>query len=303
MQGALLRDGLTYYDDELMDTSFKTFLKDTIDILSSNNLTDGTLSEYFGKCEEHFTYLNKISEVTKVQLSKGTKAYVLHEITVHYPISSEADIKSKLIRDVYNVCDLLFVKGTRDALNFVKRMRRYWMRTRKGLMDKTIVIFINGYNQVGKDTFIDLLKKECMETVHNISTVDKVKEAALILGWNGEKDDNAREALHHIKTLSNKHFNHSRKYVEEFVKKHSNCIIFVHCREPEELSYFETSIPDLKEGAVCKTLLIKNGRIEPANNAADKNVQKFIYTNTIWNEGTLDEFKEEAIAYLKEILN
>lgn len=295
-------DELVYYKDELPNISLHAFFKDTLEILRSDNITNKTLSNYYGKCEDHFTYLNKMYDEKGITLLDGVKTNVYQSFKKEFTISSEPDAKSKLTRDVFDVLDLFFLKGTREALNSIKRLHRYWMRTRKGLMDKTIVVFINGYNQVGKDTFIDLLKKECTETIHNISTVDKVKEAALILGWNGEKDDNAREALHHIKTLSNKHFNHSRKYIEEFVKKHSNCIIFVHCREPEELAYFETSVPDLKEGAVCKTLLIKNGRIEPANNAADKNVQKFIYTNTVWNEGTLDELRDEAIKYLEAIL-
>ena len=53
-------------------------------------------------------------------------------------------------------------------------------------MEKRIVI-INGSGGVGKDTFVELCGK--FVEVKNISSVDKVKEAARILvNWNGEKD-------------------------------------------------------------------------------------------------------------------
>ena len=58
-------------------------------------------------------------------------------------------------------------------------------------MDKNIVI-INGTGGAGKDTFVSF----CSEFVKvlNVSSVDKVKEAAKILvGWNGEKDEVSRK--------------------------------------------------------------------------------------------------------------
>ena len=53
-------------------------------------------------------------------------------------------------------------------------------------MEKRIII-INGSGGVGKDTFVEYCSE--FTNVKNISSVDKVKEAAKILvGWNGEKD-------------------------------------------------------------------------------------------------------------------
>ena len=56
-------------------------------------------------------------------------------------------------------------------------------------MDKQVII-INGTGGSGKDTFVEYCSE--FAKVTNISSVDKVKEAAKILvGWNGEKDENA----------------------------------------------------------------------------------------------------------------
>ena len=60
-------------------------------------------------------------------------------------------------------------------------------------MNKQVII-INGTGGSGKDTFV----RFCSEfaKVTNISSVDKVKEAAKILvGWNGEKHEKARKLL------------------------------------------------------------------------------------------------------------
>ena len=54
-------------------------------------------------------------------------------------------------------------------------------------MDKQVII-INGTGGSGKDTFVEYCSE--FAKVTNISSVDKVKEAAKILvGWNGEKDE------------------------------------------------------------------------------------------------------------------
>ena len=65
-------------------------------------------------------------------------------------------------------------------------------------MDKHIFI-INGSGGVGKDTFVglvstqlnDMLKK--FHTVINFSSVDKVKEIAKEIGWDGKKTEKNRK--------------------------------------------------------------------------------------------------------------
>ena len=59
-------------------------------------------------------------------------------------------------------------------------------------MDKRIFI-INGSGGVGKDTFVELVSTELNDmlkkfhTVINFSSVDRVKEIAREIGWEGEK--------------------------------------------------------------------------------------------------------------------
>ena len=66
---------------------------------------------------------------------------------------------------------------------------------------KKEVIIINGTGGSGKDTFVKFCSK--FAKVTNISSVDKVKEAANILvGWNGEKDEKSRKLLVDLKKLS-----------------------------------------------------------------------------------------------------
>ena len=60
------------------------------------------------------------------------------------------------------------------------------------------IIVINGYPMSGKDEFTtyckEILKRKTIQS-YNISTVDKVKEIAKLMGWDGEKTPKARKFL------------------------------------------------------------------------------------------------------------
>lgn len=47
------------------------------------------------------------------------------------------------------------------------------------------IIIINGTGGSGKDTFVDFCSK--YGNVMNFSSIDKVKEIASLIGWNGKK--------------------------------------------------------------------------------------------------------------------
>lgn len=58
-----------------------------------------------------------------------------------------------------------------------------------------------------KDTFVKMVSRQMDKTsnymaVMNISSVDKVKEAAKIIGWNGGKEEKDRKFLSDLKELS-----------------------------------------------------------------------------------------------------
>ena len=80
-------------------------------------------------------------------------------------------------------------------------------------MKKRIVI-INGVGGSGKDTFVELCAKHA--NVINISSVDKVKEAAKVLvGWNGEKDEKSRKLLVDLKKISIEYNDYPTAYILE----------------------------------------------------------------------------------------
>ncbi len=79
---------------------------------------------------------------------------------------------------------------------------------------KKRVIIINGMGGSGKDTFVEFCAKH--GAVTNISSVDKVKEAAKILvGWDGAKDEKSRKLLVDLKKLSIDYNNYPTKYILE----------------------------------------------------------------------------------------
>lgn len=161
--------------------------------------------------------------------------------------------------------------------------------------DKRIVI-INGSGGVGKDTFIDF----CSEfvKVKNISSVDKVKKAAKILGWNGGKTEVDRKFLSDLKllscTYSDHSYNHIKRSIKDFEKGQAD-LMFIHLRDIPELAR-------VKRDFNCVALLITNDRVAPiTTNVGDANVRNFAYDVTIDNSYSLDELKRKAFNFVYEL--
>jgi len=163
-------------------------------------------------------------------------------------------------------------------------------------MEKRLII-INGSGGVGKDTFVEFCSN--FTGVKNISSVDKVKEAAQILvGWNGEKDEKTRKFLSDLKQLSIDYNNYPLIYIEnqtkEFMENDTQSIMFIHIRESSE-------IEKVKNAIGAKTLLITSNRVAKIEtNKSDANVEDFQYDYYIRNDGTLDELKEKAKEFVME---
>ena len=162
-------------------------------------------------------------------------------------------------------------------------------------MKKSIVV-INGSGGVGKDTFVEFCNE--FVNVKNISSVDKVKEAAKILvNWNGEKDEKSRKLLSDLKKLSVEYNDYPTKYIEEQYDKLNDGIMFVHMREKEE-------IKKIKELLNAKTLLITSSRVEKIlTNYSDANVEDYNYDYNIKNDGTLEELRENAKKFVEELIS
>lgn len=151
----------------------------------------------------------------------------------------------------------------------------------------------------GKDTFVNYCS-EYIKTV-NISSVDKVKEAANILvGWNGEKDEKSRKLLVDLKRLSIEYNDSPTKYIVEKAKefeKSDNEIMFIHIREIAE-------IEKIKQIINAKTLLVKNPKVKLIlSNESDANVNNYEYDYVLLNNGTLVDLQKKARDFVKKIGN
>ena len=159
------------------------------------------------------------------------------------------------------------------------------------------VVIINGSGGVGKDTFCDLCNKHIPCKV--ISTVDKVKEAYKVLGWDGNKSEICRKGLSDIKDISTQTLDHPYKYVEENIKQFYRDgtyeSLFIHSREPDEINR-------IAKNHCCSTLLIKNNRISTiSTNHADAEVENFNYNYTINNDGTLEDLESKVIKFIEKL--
>lgn len=154
------------------------------------------------------------------------------------------------------------------------------------------IVVINGTGGCGKDTFIKLISK--YKKVYNFSSIDKVKEIARIIGWDGTKDEKSRKFLSDLKNLTKEYndmpYNCTKEAIENF--KNSDCeIMFIHIREPEEIKRIVDTF-----GA--KTLFIKRENLNDiTSNSSDGRVSKYKYDYSILNT-TLEEYEKKACEFI-----
>ena len=161
-------------------------------------------------------------------------------------------------------------------------------------MEKKIVI-INGTGGSGKDTFVEFVSK--YNKVVNVSSVDKVKEIATLMGWDGTKDEKSRKFLSDLKKLATDYNEMPLMDMKEKVEKFKNSdneLMFLHIREPEE-------IEKAKDEFGALTLLIKRENHETIkSNYSDANVENYDYDYII-NNTTLEELEKCAKDFYKMI--
>lgn len=163
-------------------------------------------------------------------------------------------------------------------------------------MAKKIVI-INGTGGSGKDTFVEFTSK--YGKIINFSSIDKVKEIARHIGWDGGKTEKDRKFLSDLKKLTTEYndmaFNSIKEAVDIF-KKDDTDILFIHIREPEEI---KRSVEEFN----ALTLLIKRENIEIIkSNYSDASVENYDYDYII-NNTTLEKLEERAKEFVEELLN
>jgi len=160
---------------------------------------------------------------------------------------------------------------------------------------KKKIIIINGTGGSGKDTFIEFVRK--FAKVTNFSSVDKVKEIATLIGWDGKKTEKDRKFLSDLKKLTTEYndmaFNSIKNAVESF-KTSENELMFIHIREPEE-------IKTAAEAFGAKTLLMKKvGLSNITSNYSDANVENYDYDFYVENT-TLEELNEKALEFVRTL--
>ncbi len=165
------------------------------------------------------------------------------------------------------------------------------------------IVVLNGSGRSGKDT-VAIYANRMFEVysdliVHNISTVDLIKDVARIMGWGGQKDDKSRTFLSDLKDLWSDYCNGPFWYIVNYInkldqkKKH---LVFVHIREPKEIQKIIDAYP------TANTVLVTRKGTEDFTNHADQEVNKFTYDFSIKNDGTLDEFYTKINQTLRYII-
>lgn len=156
---------------------------------------------------------------------------------------------------------------------------------------KKKVYIINGSGGKGKDTFVRYVSEKV--NTMNVSSVDLVKEAFKILGWDGEdKSEEARYVMAEMKKLSvlynNGPINYMTQKYLEFMESDYQ-VLFLHIREPKEIAV----AAGLFE---AKTILVKNDRVEDIKtNSADGGVYNYEYDIEIDNCSDLEVLKNKVV--------
>ena len=168
-------------------------------------------------------------------------------------------------------------------------------------------ILVNGAPGAGKTSFEQMCSYILGPYYRARSTVDKVKEIARQLGWNGEKDVAGRKFLSDLKDALTEYndlpFNDVMQAFTQFGEELENYdidsqkgVIFIDVREPKE-------IERLKKATNGVTLFIQRELAEQkeTSNHADANVRDYDYDYYIDNNGTYAELERKAIGFLKDI--
>ena len=165
---------------------------------------------------------------------------------------------------------------------------------------------INGRPRSGKDTFVNFCLEELGAFGKLISTVDFVKKIATECGWDGTKDLKNRKFLSDLKDLlTNWGDVPYKKTLQEidmfkfdldYWDVSDKGVVFIMCREPKEIERFERELN-------AKSVLIRRASVEfeQQSNHADSEVLNHKYDYIIENNDTIDELKEKAKDFLKNL--
>ena len=157
-----------------------------------------------------------------------------------------------------------------------------------------LIFITNGTGGCGKDTFADFMSERVR--IMKVSSIDKVKEIARDCGWHGGKTERDRKFLSDLKLLTTEYsdlaFNDISKSVHRFRKSMTRDVLLIDIREPAE-------IERAKKTFGAKTILIVREGLDPiSSNMADANVNNYDYDYVVYNDGTLEDFKQTVYDFV-----
>lgn len=156
---------------------------------------------------------------------------------------------------------------------------------------------INGAGTVGKDTIVMMVTEYFRSkniNVFNISSVEKVKEAGKLLGWDEKKDDKGRKFLSDLKDLSTDNYDGPFKFMFDKYVNGPDGLYFFHIREPEEIYKF------VKATEAITIAVTRTTSIEYTNHA-DINAYNYKYDIIIDNSGTLSDLTKAVEEFCNTI--
>lgn len=161
------------------------------------------------------------------------------------------------------------------------------------------VVIINGNGGVGKDTFIDVLKRITLYgevKIWNHSSIDKIKEIAKMIGWNGVKDEKSRKLLSDLKVLcddyNNMTFEDMKKKVLEFNNSDAS-LLFLHIREPHNIEVAKKAFDALT------VLVVRDSVQKITSNASDEHVADYEYDFIVDNNSDINQLEREGHRFLQ----
>ena len=168
------------------------------------------------------------------------------------------------------------------------------------------IFVINGYPQSGKDTFCKFAE-ENYPRVYTYSTIAKIKELALLIGWDGQKDEKGRKLLADLKKTLSKYNDVSYKETMSFIREKmeecadkygedaNDAIFFIHCREPKDIKRFCRSY------GAQSIFINRPGCDKQWSNSADNKVKEWTYNHYIDNNGSLEDLKRVACDFIESV--
>lgn len=162
------------------------------------------------------------------------------------------------------------------------------------------IIVISGKPRSGKDTIVNIsrtLLADSNVNVYYYSSVDEIKKIAIMMGWDGVKDEKSRLLLCNLKKLSIDFNNGPLNYLKNKIDtiNDENAIIFLCIREGDEIDKIKSIYNDV----IC--ILVRRDECEGTGNDADATCEDYAFDYIICNNGTIKDLIDAVKVLLDEI--